>query len=510
MRSFLKCGVSALVVMLLSMPIEAVDDGGRCSRCGKLTMAGGSHLCKSRKRSRTISFAARNSPKKGEPEKPKAEVGKIVVLPRELKPSDGTYADEVISVTNRTWTDETGRKIEASWMHVSKDRDHVFLKSEKTKRRLDVSLSKLSSNDQKYVTDYINAEEAKSNVWLRGVFVDSKAVEAYRQKEKAKSVIRTKDSIASAITKLKVFQVLDDGALCWTDSDVCDKVDGPIKFIPAKPRFLVDGDSVERRFFWCGTYNYETRGRNDRTVHCLTDDPKFAIECFLCQMRKDANVEVPEPSQSQAEQSGEFRLQGTGSGFFITEDGYLITNHHVVEDGRKFAVLTDGGRIEARIINVDRETDLALLKVDGVKVKPFKFSGKRSELLGTPILTMGFPQPGLQGFDPKVTRGIISSENGFRGDIRNYQIDASVQPGNSGGPVFNEHGCIVGVVVSGLTIGQVVNYCIKKSYLLAFVDSFPECSNSIQICEDCGVGKQTGEAVVASVRKSCVLVLNYK
>ena len=496
--------------MLLSVAVEAVDDGGRCPRCGKLTMAGGNHLCKSRKKSRSVSFAVHNSSVKSESEKPKAKVEKKPTLPPELEPSDGTYADEVISTTNRVWTDETGRKIEASWMHVSKDHNHVFLKSEKTKRRLDVSLAKLSSYDQKYVTDYINAEEAKSNVWLRGVFVDLKSAEAYRQKEKAKSVIRIKDSIASAITKLRVFQVLGNEALCRPDSGSYDKVDGTIKFIPAKSGFLVDGDSIERRFFWCGTYNYETRGRIDRTVHCLTDDPKFAIEYFLCQMRNDTQVEESEASQSQPEQSGEFRLQSTGSGFFVTEDGYLITNHHVVEDGRKFAVLTEAGRIEARVINVDRETDLALLKVDGVKVKPFKFSSRRSELLGTSILTMGFPQPGLQGFDPKVTRGIISSENGFRGDVRRYQIDASVQPGNSGGPVFNEHGCIVGVVVSGLTIGQVINYCIKKSYLLAFVDSFPECSNSIQICEGCGAGKRTGEDVVASVRKSCVLVLNYK
>jgi len=141
MRNSLKSLVCVTTVALMGIAVDAADDGGRCSKCGKLTMVGGNHLCKSRKKSRSISFSVANK----QPESPSASVEtKKVVVPQELRPLDGTYATEVISTSSRVWTDETGRKIEATWAHVSKDYEHVFLKSVKTKRRLDVSVSQLA------------------------------------------------------------------------------------------------------------------------------------------------------------------------------------------------------------------------------------------------------------------------------------------------------------------------------------------------------------------------------
>jgi len=507
MKISLKSFLCVATVAFLGIAVDAADDGGRCSICGKLTMVGGNHLCKPRKKSRSISFSVASKKAESQPESVET---KKVVVPQELKPLDGTYATEVISTSSRVWTDETGRKIEATWAHISEDYEHVFLKSVKTKRRLDVSVSQLADADRRYVKDYVGSEVAKSNVWLRGVFVNTEVAEAYRQREKAKAVILGKDSIASKITKLRVFQVLGTEALCWPVNDTDVDSDGPVKYVPSKPSFLVDGDSIQRRFIWCGTYNYETRGNNDRTVHCVTDDPKFAIERVLAYLRDGMDGGKSVPRQPPSDDDGEFTLQGTGSGFFITANGYLITNHHVVEGGRKFAVLTESGLVEAKLITVDRDTDLALLKTEGVRVRPFKLSSRRCEKLATPILTMGFPQPDLQGFDPKVTRGVISGDNGFRGDVKNYQIDATIQPGNSGGPVFNEHGCVIGVAVAGLKVGQAINYCIKKSYLLAFIDNVPECSKDIMICDDCTLSRQGSENVVATLRKSCVLVVNYR
>ncbi len=92
--------------------------------------------------------------------------------------------------------------------------------------------------------------------------------------------------------------------------------------------------------------------------------------------------------------------------------------------------------------------------------------------LGATIFTIGFPRPSLQGFSPKVTKGVISGLNGIKDDISQYQIDAAVQPGNSGGPLADENGNIVGVIVGKLndsyliknhgSIAQNVNYAIKK------------------------------------------------
>ena len=115
----------------------------------------------------------------------------------------------------------------------------------------------------------------------------------------------------------------------------------------------------------------------------------------------------------------------------------------------------------------------------------------------------------MQGFSPKVTRGVISGETGFKGDVREYQIDASIQPGNSGGPLFNDSGELVGVVVATLRDGQVVNYAIKKAYLLAFLDSALKSSEGIVEGGE-EVKLRKFEDVVDEVRSTCALVLTYE
>jgi S1-C subfamily serine protease len=163
----------------------------------------------------------------------------------------------------------------------------------------------------------------------------------------------------------------------------------------------------------------------------------------------------------------------------------------------------------AEYVKHDLETDLAVLKISG-KFEPIKMAANRVERLGREIFTMGFPQPIFQGFTPKITKGVISANEGFRGDIRRYQIDAAIQPGNSGGPVADANGNLVGVVVSSLVAGksQNVNYAVKKSYLMAFLDSIPECSNNIEIADR--ESKIEFEDAVANVQKSCVQILVYK
>lgn len=136
---------------------------------------------------------------------------------------------------------------------------------------------------------------------------------------------------------------------------------------------------------------------------------------------------------------------GQGSGFFISADGYLVTNNHVVENGSKVSVLMDDGRsLEAKVIGTDPKTDLALLKVQGDT--PFKFVELASEAprVGDWVLAVGNPF-GLGG---TVTAGIVSARarDIGAGPYDDFlQIDASVNRGNSGGPAFNQRGQVVGV-----------------------------------------------------------------
>ena len=174
----------------------------------------------------------------------------------------------------------------------------------------------------------------------------------------------------------------------------------------------------------------------------------------------------------------------TGSGFFITEDGYFITCFHVVVNSGKITLRNLKGEVfEARAIAVDRSNDLALLKAEvsgGVRFKPLPLSASGDVRRGAAIVTMGFPNINQQGIEPKVTDGIINSFSGANNDARVFQISAAVQTGNSGGPLITMDGNVIGVVASKLDaqamarqtgdIPQNVNYAIKSQYVLDMLD----------------------------------------
>ena len=104
----------------------------------------------------------------------------------------------------------------------------------------------------------------------------------------------------------------------------------------------------------------------------------------------------------------------SGTGFFITDDGCLISNYHVVKDATNVRLLTSAGLIDAKVVQVDAANDLALLKADG-KFSPLPISSSRSAQLGGTVATVGFPDIGLQGFAPKLAKGEIASLSGAGG-----------------------------------------------------------------------------------------------
>ncbi len=159
---------------------------------------------------------------------------------------------------------------------------------------------------------------------------------------------------------------------------------------------------------------------------------------------------------------------GNGSGFFVTDDGYLITNHHVVEGAEEIVLVHADKSHPARIVAKNKEKDLVLLKAEGV-FRPLAIAGSNTCEVGQGIFTVGYPKIDLQGLSVKVTKGIVSSLTGFRDEGAQAQIDAPIQPGNSGGPVVNEEGRVVGVAVAKLRHAENVNYMIKTDELLAFL-----------------------------------------
>lgn len=174
----------------------------------------------------------------------------------------------------------------------------------------------------------------------------------------------------------------------------------------------------------------------------------------------------------------ERRMKSAGSGFFVTQ-GFVVTNFHVVRGCNGYAVRRDRDTFEARLGATSERSDLALLVVPAAGVVPPSLRSSAS--LGEDVMVAGHPLSGLLGEDLVVASGQVNSLAGLGNDPTRMQISAPVQPGNSGGPVVDRFGSVVGVVVSKLDVlkvapvigdvSQNVNFAIKAEMLRLFLDT---------------------------------------
>jgi S1-C subfamily serine protease len=230
------------------------------------------------------------------------------------------------------------------------------------------------------------------------------------------------------------------------------------------------------------------------------------------------------PSSAPASKSDS--PKASGSGAIISTHGVVLTAAHVVADATRLKVITAYGTYGAKVIRSDEANDLAVLEMEpdssdsyaAISTPGFfalPIGSSRDVRLGQSVSTIGFPNVDIQGFSPKVTRGEISSLNGIADDPRSWQISVPVQPGNSGGPLLDENGNLIGVVVAKLglkaakVIGdmpQNVNYAIKSAYALPLLEPYlggdaPEPNQPKQ--------KPSFEDMVSRAQQSVVLILCY-
>jgi len=179
----------------------------------------------------------------------------------------------------------------------------------------------------------------------------------------------------------------------------------------------------------------------------LDDLPRdHPLNRFFREFRGQDGQQQMDPRFGQRERPGRARPLSQGSGFFISEDGYLVTNNHVVDGGAEFTVVMDDGtELDAKLVGTDQRTDLAVLKVDDARKFTYvEFANDGQVRVGDWVVAVGNPF-GLGG---TVTAGIVSARGrdigaGPYDDF--IQIDAAVNRGNSGGPAFNLNGQVVGV-----------------------------------------------------------------
>lgn len=172
--------------------------------------------------------------------------------------------------------------------------------------------------------------------------------------------------------------------------------------------------------------------------------------------------------------------KGNGSGFFVGKD-VIATNYHVVKDAQRINVVLcsyeDVQTYSAKVLCSDKVNDLALIQVIDTTFSTFAhlpyslYSNTLS--MGESIFTLGYPMADIMGNDVKLTDGIISSKTGYQGDISHYQISAPIQSGNSGGPVFDRNGHVVGIISSGIVGAENVGYAIKTSFLKNLIEASP-------------------------------------
>ena len=180
------------------------------------------------------------------------------------------------------------------------------------------------------------------------------------------------------------------------------------------------------------------------------------------------------PSSEAFEQVQKAEWSGTG---FAIADGYIATNNHVVSGAKHINVKGINGDIKKAykgfVVANDREHDLAIIKIvdknfDCFEEIPYSI-GKTLPEVGDEVFALGYPLTNTMGKEVKVTDGIISAASGYKGDQAMYQISAPLQPGNSGGPLFDKNGNVIGVVCAKHTDAENANYAVKVSYLYSLV-----------------------------------------
>tara|TARA_B110000046_G_scaffold185004_1_gene225192 strand:- start:1672 stop:3180 length:1509 start_codon:yes stop_codon:yes gene_type:complete len=174
--------------------------------------------------------------------------------------------------------------------------------------------------------------------------------------------------------------------------------------------------------------------------------------------------------------------KGRGSGFLLSDQGLIATNYHVIEGGTNFIIKgVDGDfskAFNAKIEAIDKVNDIALLKINDAsfvkaELPPYKIN-ESTVKVGSQAYALGYPIRSVMGDEIKFTDGRISAKSGINGSLNSYSITVPIQPGNSGGPLFDFEGNIIGITSHQINKKNFntenANYAIKSNYLLNLIE----------------------------------------
>lgn len=205
------------------------------------------------------------------------------------------------------------------------------------------------------------------------------------------------------------------------------------------------------------------------------EEARIEIDRLMAEVQDKPELPIYEPEKVRKEKGF-----STGTGFFISNDGHMITNYHVIKNANSINVAIGEKEIEAKIITQDKINDIAIIKVEIPNTESIPIIRSSDSSVGEEVFTLGYPLVDVQGKELKATFGRINAMSGLQDDIRVMQVDVPIQPGNSGGPLINSKGEVIGIVTATMdsivtlykkgVLPQNVNFAVKSDYIFPIIN----------------------------------------
>ncbi len=227
--------------------------------------------------------------------------------------------------------------------------------------------------------------------------------------------------------------------------------------------------------------NYKFEERDTFLIVNPVNDPINLIDIFSHELEKKGFKYIL--AHPKIKMKGHKAIKSSqGSGFFINENGLIATNQHVVDGFTFLNVKTNSNKnFMVKVLYEDKKNDIAILSPINKYKTSFWFNlNPKEPKIAEEVVVVGYPLSQVLGTDIRITKGIVSSKNGIKGDTKQFQISAAIQPGNSGGPILNSKLNVLGIATSRLSdkylfehldiIPQNVNFGVKSTEILNFLD----------------------------------------
>ena len=204
------------------------------------------------------------------------------------------------------------------------------------------------------------------------------------------------------------------------------------------------------------------------------EEAKIEIDRLMAEVKNKPDLPIYEPEKVRKEKGF-----STGTGFFISNEGHMITNYHVIKNANKITVSINDKVLVAKVIAQDKVNDIAIIKIDNVENISALPIIKANSDVGEEVFTLGYPLVDVQGKELKATFGRINAMSGLEDDVRLMQIDVPIQPGNSGGPLINSKGEVIGntqhltnsYIIQKGVLPQNVNFAVKSDYIFPVLEN---------------------------------------